>query len=78
MRREKESAIDSQDFEGAAVLRDKERGLSDRRIGREQEWMATAASRPSLAAELGRVNAELERLRAILRQHGIEPGDGAA
>ena len=78
VRREKESAIDSQDFEGAAVLRDKERGLSDRRIGREQEWMATAASRPSLAAELGRVNAELERLRAILRQHGIEPGDGAA
>jgi ATP-dependent Clp protease ATP-binding subunit ClpA len=78
VRREKESAIDSQDFEGAAVLRDKDKELSDRRISREQEWMASAASRPSLAAELSRVNAELERLRAILRQHGIEPGDGAA
>jgi len=24
------------------------------------------------------VNAELQRLRAVLRQHGIEPGNGAA
>ena len=32
------------------------------------------AHRPSLAGELGRVHAELERLRAILREHGIEPG----
>jgi len=24
------------------------------------------------------VNAELERLRAVLREHGIEPGNGAA
>jgi hypothetical protein len=32
----------------------------------------------TLAQELGRVNAELERLRAILREHGIEPGDDAA
>jgi len=32
----------------------------------------------SLAAEFGRVNAELERLRAILREHGIGPRDDAA
>jgi hypothetical protein len=32
----------------------------------------------SLAGELGRVNAELARLRAILGQHGLDPGDDAA
>jgi ATP-dependent Clp protease ATP-binding subunit ClpA len=77
VRREKESAIDSQDFEAAAALRDKEKEAIDRRISREKEWTATADDRPSLSAELGRVNAELQRLRAILRQHGIEPGDDA-
>jgi len=74
IRREKESAIDSQDFEAAAALRDKEREVIDRRISREKEWAATADDRPSLAAELGRLNAELKRLQAVLRQHGIEPG----
>ena len=78
VRREKESAIDSQEFEAAAALRDKEKELFDRRISQAQEWTEAAEGRPSLAAELGRVNAELERLRAILREHGIEPGDGAA
>jgi len=77
IRREKESAIDSQDFEAAAALRDKEKEVIDRRIRREKEWMATADDRPSLSAELGRVNAELKRLRAVLRQHGIDPGDDA-
>ena len=78
VRREKEFAIDSQDFEAAAALRDKEKELFDRRTSQEQEWTGAAESRPSLAAELSRMNAELERLRAILREHGIEPGDGAA
>jgi hypothetical protein len=77
VRREKESAIDSQDFEAAAALRDKEKEVIDRRISREKGWSATSDDRLSLAAEVGRVNAELERLRAILRQHGIEPGDDA-
>jgi ATP-dependent Clp protease ATP-binding subunit ClpA len=78
VRREKESAIDAQDFETAAGLRDKEKDLLATKTSRESEWTATAAGRPSLAKEIGRVNTELERLRAILRQHGIEPGNGAA
>ena len=32
---------------------------------------------PSLADETGRLRAELERLHAILRERGIEPGDEA-
>jgi len=78
VRREKEPAIDAQDFETAAALRDKEKELLATRASREKEWTTTAADRLSLAEELARVNAELQRLRAVLRQHGIEPGNGAA
>jgi hypothetical protein len=77
VRRQKESAIDSQDFEAAATLRDKERELLAGMASRKREW-ATKADRPPLAEELAQVSAELERLRAILRQHGLEPKDGAA
>ena len=78
LRQEKESAIDTQDFETAAALRDQEKQLLVARAAREKEWTGAAAGRMTLAQELGRVNAELERLRAILREHGIEPGDDAA
>ena len=72
VRHEKESAIDSQDFETAAALRDKEKELIDHRNTREEEWTATADARLSLASQLTQVNAELERLRNLLRQHGID------
>jgi ATP-dependent Clp protease ATP-binding subunit ClpA len=75
---EKEAAIDRRDFEAAAALRNKEKQLIDRRDRREKEWTGAASGRPSLAGELARLNAELERLRTILREHGIEPGDDAA
>jgi len=78
VRREKEAAIDSQDFESAAALRDKEKELLAARAWRETEWTAATGDRPSLAAEFVRVNAELERLRAILRQQGLDPDNGTA
>jgi ATP-dependent Clp protease ATP-binding subunit ClpC len=40
VRREKESAIDAQDFEKAASLRDKEKNLLGDKVKREQEWKA--------------------------------------
>ncbi|WP_436532855.1 ATP-dependent Clp protease ATP-binding subunit [Actinoplanes sp. HUAS TT8] len=40
VRRDKESVIDSQDFERAAQLRDDERKLLDQRAQREKEWKA--------------------------------------
>jgi len=76
--REKEAAIDRQDFVAAAATRDKEKQLLAARAAREKEWTQAAADRPPLASELDRVNAELERLRAILRGHGIDPGNDAA
>jgi ATP-dependent Clp protease ATP-binding subunit ClpA len=78
VRREKEAAIESQDFENAAALRDKEKELLAARARREKEWTADTGDRPSLAAEFVRVNAELERLLAILRQHGLNTDRGTA
>ena len=77
VRREKEAAIDRQDFEASVGLRDQEKQLLAARAGRDAEWAEAAAGRVPLAQELGRVKAELERLRGVLREHGIEPGDDA-
>jgi ATP-dependent Clp protease ATP-binding subunit ClpC len=74
VRRDKEAAIDAQDFKTAAALRDKERQLVAGRDDRAQEH----AAGPSLADQTGRLKAELERLHAILRERGIEPGDAAS
>ena len=71
VRRDKESAIDSQDFENAAALRDTEKQLVSERASLQEEWAATHMDLPSLSTEV-------ERLRDLLRQHGIEPQDGAA
>jgi ATP-dependent Clp protease ATP-binding subunit ClpA len=67
VRRDKEAAIDAQDFENAAVLRDRENQLLSDKDAREQEWAAL----PSLTDEV-------ERLRDLLRRRGIDPQDGAA
>ena len=76
--REKEAAIDRQDFEASAALRDQEKQLRATRVRQEKEWTETAAGRLPLAQELARAKAELERLRAVLREHDIAPDDDAA
>jgi ATP-dependent Clp protease ATP-binding subunit ClpC len=67
VRRDKERAASAQDFETAAVLRDREQRLVADKAAREQEW----ATLPSLGDEL-------ERLRDLLRRHGIDPQDDVA
>ena len=74
VRRDKEAAIDVQNFEDAVRLRDRERELLAEKDEREKGWTAG----PALADEVGRLSAEESRLRSMLRDHGIEPGDGAA
>jgi len=73
VRRDKETAIDAQDFETAAVLRDRERELLGEKASRQEEWAAAHRDLPPLTAEV-------ERLRGLLREHGIDPDpqDGAA
>ena len=78
VRREKEAAIDRQDFEASAALRDQEKQLLAARARQEKDWARAAAGRMPLAQELARVKAEVERLRAAMREHGIDPGDDTA
>ena len=77
VRREMEAAAARQDSQAATALRDKEKQLLADRADREKEWAGSAAGRRTVARELDRLNTELERLRATLREHGIEPGDAA-
>jgi hypothetical protein len=55
-------------------LRDKEQQLRAARADQEKEWTEAAADRRSLLQEFGWPNDELDRLRAVLREHGIERG----
>jgi hypothetical protein len=64
--------------DASVALRDQETQLLTARAGQEKEWTEAAAGRMPLAQELSRVKAELERLRAVLREHDIAPGDDAA
>jgi ATP-dependent Clp protease ATP-binding subunit ClpA len=77
MRRQKEAAIDAEDFDTAAALRDREKQLLADQLRREREWTA-GVDVQALIAENQRVHRELERLRDLLRQHGIEPNGGTA
>jgi ATP-dependent Clp protease ATP-binding subunit ClpA len=78
LRRDKEAAIESQDFEAAAAIRDAEVRLLADKAGREKNWAGGTEGRSSLAEDFGRLKAELDRLRGVLRERGIEPGDDAA
>jgi Clp amino terminal domain, pathogenicity island component len=75
VRRDKESAIDAQDFEAAAGLREREEELLRAQLDRQA---AAAAHRHSLTEQVGGLAAEIERLKGLLREHGIQPDDGAA
>jgi hypothetical protein len=72
IRSEKEAAIDAHEFRRAEELSDTETELLVDRDARSREW----TSRPSLAAEMAELRAEVVRLRSALRGPGVEPGAG--
>ena len=115
LRREKELAIDAQDFSKAAALRDKEKELLARRLAKRHELGRAAGQRAygqagsgqvgsgqvgsgqvgsgqagsgqagsgeadivSGGNEAERLRAEVSRLRALLREHDVDPGNSAA
>jgi ATP-dependent Clp protease ATP-binding subunit ClpA len=77
VRREKEAAIDAEEFERAAGLRDQERQLLARVAEQEQAWTA-GVDLEAVIQENQHLHRETERLRELLHRHGIEPDGGAA
>jgi ATP-dependent Clp protease ATP-binding subunit ClpA len=75
VRRQKQAAIQAGDVDGAAALRDREQQLLADRARREREWMADVDVQ-AVIEENQRLHREVERLRGLLRQRGIEPDDG--
>jgi hypothetical protein len=76
--REKDSAVDARDDEQAAALRDREKELLAAKAARQEQWAAGHPSLPDLAERCQQLTEEVERLRALLRQHGIDPHDKPA
>ncbi|HEY3735272.1 MAG TPA: UvrB/UvrC motif-containing protein [Streptosporangiaceae bacterium] len=75
MRRDKESAVEAENYETAATLRDTERRLLADKASREKEWATAHLDLPAVAERLHRLTDEVERLRGLLRQHGIDSPD---
>jgi hypothetical protein len=75
VRRQKQAAVEAGDSDRAAALRDREQQLLADRARREREWMAEVDVE-AVTEENQRLHGEVERLRALLRQRGIEPDDG--
>ena len=76
--REKESAIDARDYEQAASLRNREKELLASKAARQEQWAAGHPPLPVLAERCQQLTDEIERLRGLLRQHGIDPHDKPA
>jgi hypothetical protein len=77
VQRHKTFAFEKGDHERAAALRAQEKQLRAEKLRLEQEWAAGVDVR-AVIAENQRVHRELDRLRGLLRQHGIEPDGGTA
>jgi ATP-dependent Clp protease ATP-binding subunit ClpC len=78
VRGERHAAADAQDYEQAASLRDREKELLASKAARQEQWAAGHPALPDLAERCQQLADELERLRALLRQHGIDPQDKSA
>jgi hypothetical protein len=70
VRRDTEAAIDAHEFRTAEALSDTEHELVAERDRRSRQH----ASGPSLAEQVARLSAEVDRLHEALRRHGIDPG----
>jgi Clp amino terminal domain, pathogenicity island component len=78
VRIEKAAAIDAGEYEQSASLRDREKELLASKAARQEQWVAGHPALPDLAERCQQLTDEIERLRAVLRQHGIDPQDKPA
>ena len=77
LRQRKVAAFDAGDVDRAAALRDQEKQLFAEKERLETLLTADFGARAIIAENLD-LHAELGQLRALLRQHGIEPDGGTA
>jgi hypothetical protein len=75
---ERHGAADLQRYEQAASFRDREEELLASKAARQEQWAAGHPALPVLAERCQQLADEIERLRALLRQHGIDPQDKPA
>jgi ATP-dependent Clp protease ATP-binding subunit ClpC len=78
VRGEWQAAADAQEYEQAASLRDQEKQLLADKAALQEQWAAEHPALPSVAEQFQQLSGEIERLRALLRQHGIDPEDKPA
>jgi hypothetical protein len=78
VRQETAAGADMQEFETATGLRRYQTQRPAPRSPRQWRLERATAGQLLLARELDQLYAELDKLRAILRQHGIDPGDNPA
>jgi Clp amino terminal domain, pathogenicity island component len=78
VRRERLAAANAEEYEQAATLRNREKELLADKAARREEWAAGHPALPVLAERVQQLADETERLRALLRQHGIDPQDKPA
>ena len=75
VRTQKQAAVDAQNFEQAVSLRGQEKQLLAAKAALREQWIAGHPTLPELAERWQQLADEVERLRALLRQHGIDPQD---
>jgi Clp amino terminal domain, pathogenicity island component/UvrB/uvrC motif len=78
IRGERHAAADAQEYEQAAALRDQEQELLASKAARQAQWAPEHPALPVLAERVQQLAEEIERLRGLLRQHGIDPQDKPA
>jgi hypothetical protein len=77
LREQKEFAFEAGHLDAAAGLRDREKQLRAEKL-RLEHMLAAGVDMQAVIAENARVHSELDRLRGLLRKHGIEPDGGTA
>jgi hypothetical protein len=78
VRRQKAAAVEAQDFEGAVALREREVRLHADILRLTREWQAGVEVPAAVAEKDPQVRRQLDRLREVARQHGIDPDGGTA
>jgi hypothetical protein len=78
VRGERHAAADAEEYEQAASLRNREKELLASKAARQEQWTAGHPALPDLAQRVRQLSDEVERLRVLLRQHGIDRQDKPA